>query len=58
MSIDRKEIKLSCYSNIAVVLGQQCYYLDAKIHYNPNIVLYQNSFELDEEYLRKFLKDM
>ncbi|WP_238916953.1 glycosyltransferase family 61 protein [Clostridium sp. YIM B02555] len=52
------EIKLSCYSNIAGVLGQQCYYLDAKIHYNPNIVLYQNSFELDEEYLRKFLKDM
>jgi hypothetical protein len=53
-----KEIQLSCYSNIAGVLGQQCYYLDAKIHYNDNIVLYQNSFELEEEYLRKFLKDI
>lgn len=53
-----KEIKLSCYSSIAGVLGQQCYYLDAKIHYNPNIVYYQNSFELEEEYLRKFLEDI
>jgi hypothetical protein len=53
-----KEVKLSCYSNIAGVLGQQCYYLDAKIHYNPNIVYYQNSFELDEEYLRNFLENI
>ncbi|OOM74046.1 hypothetical protein CLPUN_41860 [Clostridium puniceum] len=53
-----KEIQLSCYSNIAGVLGQQCHYLDAKVHYNPNVVLYQNSFELEEDYLRNFLKNV
>lgn len=51
-----KEIKLTCYSNIAGILGQECYYLDAKIHYNTNAVYYQDSFELGEEYLRKFLQ--
>ncbi|MBU3101636.1 MULTISPECIES: glycosyltransferase family 61 protein [Clostridium] len=51
-----KEIKLTCYSNIAGVLGQECYYLDAKIHYNTSTVYYQDSFELEEDYLRKFLE--
>ena len=53
-----KDVKLSCYANIAGVLGQQCYYLDAKIRYNPNLLYYQSSFELDEEYLRKFLENI
>lgn len=53
-----KEIKLSCYSNIAGLLGQQCYYLDAKIPSYTNSEHYQNSFELNEEYLRKFLEDI
>ncbi|EKQ50167.1 MULTISPECIES: glycosyltransferase 61 family protein [unclassified Clostridium] len=50
-----KEVQLSCYSNIAGVLGQECYYLDAKFHYNPYLIYYQRPFELDENYLRKFL---
>jgi capsular polysaccharide biosynthesis protein len=49
------ETKLTCYSNIAAVLGQTCRYLDGKIHENPNVVLYQNSFELDEKALINFL---
>lgn len=53
-----KEVKLSCYSNIAGVLGQQCDYLDAKFHYNPYVLYYQSSFEIDEEYLRKFLENI
>lgn len=53
-----KEIKLSCYSNIAGILGQQCYYLDARIPSYTNSEHYQNSFELNEEYLRKFLEDI
>lgn len=51
-----KDVKLSCYSNIAGVLGQTCYYLDAKIHYNPNVVYYQNSFELEEKSLINLLE--
>jgi len=53
-----KEIKLTCYSNMAGVLGQQCYYLDAKIHYNTSTVYYQNSFELEEDYLNEFLESL
>lgn len=53
-----KEVQLSCYSNIACVLEQQCYYLDAKIHYNPYLLYYQSSFEIDEDYLRKFLDNI
>lgn len=49
------ETKLTCYSNIAAILGQTCRYLDGKIHENPNVVLYQNSFELDEKALENFL---
>lgn len=49
------ETKLTCYSNIAAILGQTCRYLDGKIHENPNVVLYQNSFELDEKALINFL---
>lgn len=51
-----KDIKLSCYSNIAGVLGQTCYYLDAKIHYNPSVLYYQNGFELEEKSLINFLE--
>lgn len=51
-----KEIELSCYSNIAGILGQQCHYLDARIPSYTNGEHYQNSFELNEEYLRKFLE--
>jgi hypothetical protein len=51
-----KEIKFSCYSSIAGILGQEFYCLDAKIHYNTNMVYYQNNIELGEEYLKKFLE--
>jgi len=53
-----KQIKLTCYSNIAGILGQQCYYLNAKIHSNTSTVYYQNSFELEEDYLNKFLENL
>ena len=54
--IQPKAIACPWISNIAGILGQQCYFLDAELSkYTPNRY-WQNSFKMDEEFLRKFLK--
>ena len=54
--IHPKEIEWPWYSNVAGILGQQCYFLDAELSKETPFRYYQNSFKLDEELLRNFLK--
>lgn len=56
--IQPKEIEWPWFSNLAGILGQQCYFLDAKLSKKTPYRYYQNSFKIDEEYLRKFLKHL
>ncbi|NSB30270.1 glycosyltransferase family 61 protein [Clostridium saccharoperbutylacetonicum] len=56
--IQPKAIEWPWISNIAGILGQQCYFLDAELSKVTPFRYYQNSFKLDEEFLRKFLKMM
>lgn len=53
--IQPKMIEWPWISNIAGILGQQCYFLDAEISLGTSYWYYQNSFKLNEEYLRNFL---
>jgi len=55
--IQPKAIEWPWISNIAGILEQQCYFLDAELSKETPFVYYQNSFRLDEEYLRKFLEE-
>ena len=54
--IQPKEIEWPWFSNLAGILGQQCYFLDALLSKVTPFRYYQNNFKIDEEYLRKFLK--
>jgi len=54
--IQPKEIAWPWFSNLAGILGQECYFLDAELSKVTPYRYYQNSFKLDEGYLRKFLK--
>lgn len=54
--IQPKEIESPWFSNIAGILDHQCYFLDAKLSKETPHRYYQNSFKLDEEFLRNFLK--
>ncbi|MBU3161558.1 glycosyltransferase family 61 protein [Clostridium frigoris] len=56
--IQPKAIEWPWISNIAGILGQQCYFLDALLSNETPFRYYQNSFKLDEEYLRKFLNQL
>jgi len=54
--IQPKEIEWPWFSNLAGILGQQCYFLDAELSKETPFRYYQNGFKLDEEFLRKFFK--
>ena len=54
--IQPKEIEWPWFSNLAGILGQQYYFLDAELSKETPFRYYQNNFKLNEEYLRKFLK--
>jgi capsular polysaccharide biosynthesis protein len=54
--IQPKEIEWPWFSNLAGILGQKCYFLDAKLSEETPFRYYQNTFKLDEEFLREFLK--
>ena len=54
--IQPKEIESPWFSNLAGILGHQCYFLDAKLSKETPYRYYQNRFKLDEEFLRNFLK--
>jgi capsular polysaccharide biosynthesis protein len=54
-----KEIELTCYSNIAGILGQEYYFLDAKLSGDKNKYgYYQNSFTADEADIYNFLNSV
>lgn len=53
--IQPKAIQAPWISNIAGILGQQYFFLDAKLYENPQCRYYESSFIVDEEYLKKFL---
>jgi Capsular polysaccharide biosynthesis protein len=54
--IQPKVIEWTMLSNICGIIGQQCYFLDAELSKVTPYRYYQNTFKLDEEYLRNFLK--
>ena len=54
--IQPKAIEWPWISNMAGILGQQCYFLDAEISKETPFRYYQNTFKLDEKFLRKFLE--
>lgn len=56
--IQPKVIEWPWYSNIAGILGQQFYFLDAELSKYTPFRYYQNTFRLDEDFLRKFLKQL
>lgn len=54
--IQPKAIECSWFSDLAGILGQKCYFLDAELSKETPYRYYQNRFKLlDEEFLRKFL---
>jgi len=55
IAIHPKVIEWPWTSNMAGILGQQCYFLDAELSKYTPFRYYQNSYRIDEEYLRKFL---
>lgn len=54
--IQPKAIEWPWISNIAGIIGQQCYFLDAELSKDTPYRYYQNTFKLDEEALKKFFK--
>lgn len=56
--IQPKMIEWPWISNIAGILGQQCYFLDAELSKETPFRYYQNTFRLEEEYLKKLLKSI
>jgi len=56
--IQPEAIEWPWISNIAGILGQQCYFLDAELSKYTPFRYYQNTFRLDEDFLGKFLKQL
>jgi capsular polysaccharide biosynthesis protein len=56
--IQPKMIEWPWISNIAGILGQQCYFLDAELSKETPFRYYQNTFKLEEESLKKLLKSI
>ena len=56
--IQPKMIEWPWISNIAGILGQQSYFLDAELSKETPFRYYQNTFKLEEESLKKLLKSI
>lgn len=56
--IQPKEIESPLFTNLAGILGRQCYCIDAVLSKVTIHRYYQNKFKVDEEYLRNFLKQL
>lgn len=54
-----KEVETTCYSAIPGILGQEYYFLDAKLSgTKTQYAYYQNSFKADERNIYRFLKNI
>lgn len=54
-----KDVKTACYSTIAGILGQEYYFIDAKLSAKKDqYAYYQSAFEVDEKSVYEFLKNI